>query len=80
VILFFVSFFPLFLKPDAAARTLAAMMLHVTALSFLYQAALVLAGNSIAQRLRRLPSARRLATRLAGVALIGVGLRLAWSR
>ena len=43
------------------------------------QAGLVLAGNSIARKLEALPSARRMATRLAGVALIGFGIKLASS-
>lgn len=77
VMLFFVAFFPLFLRPDATGGTLAAMMLHVTALSLLYQAGLVLLGNAAATRLRAFPFARRLATRLAGIALVGFGLRLA---
>lgn len=77
VMLFFVAFFPLFLRPDATGGTLAAMMLHVTALSFLYQAGLVLLGNAVALRLRAFPYARRLATRLGGIALIGFGVRLA---
>ncbi|KAF7597930.1 MAG: threonine transporter [Candidatus Dactylopiibacterium carminicum] len=77
VVLFFVSFFPLFLKPEASTLTLMAMMLHVTALSLLYQTMLVLLGNGLAVRMRGLPFARRLATRLAGVALVGFGLKLA---
>ena len=79
VVLFFVAFFPLFLRPDASSLTLAAMMIHVTVISFVYQAGLVAAGNSIARRLRSLPSARRIATRLAGIALIGFGVKLALS-
>jgi len=79
VILFFVAFFPLFLRPGSSSLTLAAMMVHVTVISFLYQAGLVLAGNSIARKLEALPSARRIATRLAGVALIGFGIKLASS-
>ncbi|GAA4409989.1 leucine efflux protein LeuE [Quisquiliibacterium transsilvanicum] len=77
VILFFVSFFPLFLRPGAAAATLGMMMLHVTVLSLLYQGLLVVVGNRVAGALRGYPSARRLATRIAGVALIGFGIRLA---
>lgn len=77
VMLFFLAFFPLFLHPDATGGTLAAMMLHVTVLSFVYQAGLVLVGNAAAMRLRNQPVVRRLATRLAGLALIGFGLRLA---
>ncbi|KQP03149.1 LysE family translocator [Pseudorhodoferax sp. Leaf265] len=77
VLLFFVAFFPLFLKPGASAATLPVMMLHVTVLSLAYQAALVLVGNLIAVRLAGFAGARRAATRLAGLALIGLGAKLA---
>lgn len=77
VILFFVAFFPLFLRPEASSMTLAVMMLHVTLLSLVYQFLLVLIGNQLAQYLKALPSARKLATRLAGLALIGFGVKLA---
>ena len=77
VILFFVAFFPLFIQPQASTLTLVAMMAHVTLLSLLYQAGLVLLGNGVATRLKNLPSARKIATRLAGLALIGFGLKLA---
>jgi leucine efflux protein len=77
VILFFVAFFPLFLRRDSSPVTLAALMAHVTVISFVYQTLLVLAGNAIAKRLARLPSVRTIATRAAGLALIGFGIRLA---
>lgn len=77
VILFFVSFFPLFLTPEASPVTLGIMMAHVTVLSLLYQGLLVLLGNRVALALRSLPSARRVATGLAGIALIGFGIKLA---
>jgi len=77
VILFFVAFFPLFLKPGAPGATLVLMMLHVTVLSLAYQTGLVLVGNLVAVRLKAFPGARRLATRIAGVALVGLGGRLA---
>lgn len=79
VVLFFVAFFPLFLRPGSSTTTLVAMMVHVTIISFLYQAGLVLVGNAVARRLRAIPSARRIATRLAGIALIGFGVKLATS-
>jgi leucine efflux protein len=79
VILFFVAFFPLFLRPESSSATLVAMMVHVTAMSFFYQAGLVLIGNTVASRLKSLPFARKVATRLAGVALIGFGIKLAGS-
>jgi threonine/homoserine/homoserine lactone efflux protein len=77
VVLFFVAFFPLFLRPDASPLTLAVMIAHVTVLSFLYQAGLVLAGNAVARKLASLPLVRTLATRLAGGALVGFGVKLA---
>lgn len=77
VILFFVAFFPLFLKADASCATLIAMMLHVSLISLAYQTFLVVSGNAIAHRLKRLPLAKTLATKLAGIALIAFGVKLA---
>ncbi len=77
VVLFFVAFFPLFLRADASPVTLGVMMAHVTVISFIYQAGLVFIGNVVARRLSALPYARKLATRLAGIALIGFGVKLA---
>lgn len=77
VMLFFVAFFPLFLRPGSSHITLVAMMAHVTIISLLYQAGLVFVGNVVARRLRAIPCARRIATRLAGIALIGFGVKLA---
>ena len=79
VILFFVAFFPLFLKPQASAITLPAMMLHVSVLSLIYQTALVLVGNMLAVRLQRWVHARQMATRLAGAILVGLSAQLAAS-
>jgi len=77
VILFFVAFFPLFLKPQASTATLVVMMLHVTLLSLLYQAALVLIGHFVAVRFAAVPGGRRTATRVAGLVLIALAIRLA---
>ncbi len=79
VVLFFVAFFPLFLRPGSSNTTLVAMMAHVTIISFLYQAGLVLVGNAMAHRLRAIPSVRKIATSLAGIALIGFGIKFATS-
>ncbi len=79
VVLFFVAFFPLFLRPESSNTTLVAMMVHVTGISFLYQTGLVFVGNVVASRLRAIPSVRRIARRLAGIALIGFGVKLAIS-
>lgn len=77
VVLFFMAFFPLFLRVDSSPITLVAMMVHVTVISFFYQAGLVLIGNVVARKLSALPWARKIATRLAGLALIGFGFKLA---
>lgn len=77
VMLFFVSFFPLFLRPDASPLTLAAMVAHVTVISLAWQALLVLLGNALAGHLAGWPGARQLITRLGGATLIGLGIKLA---
>jgi len=77
VILFFMAFFPLFLKADSHPIILGLMMAHVTVLSCLYQVGLVLAGDTLARRLSNNRMARALGRRLAGLALIGFGIRLA---
>lgn len=77
VMLFFVAFFPLFLTPGASHATLTAMMVHVTLLSLIYQGVLVTIGNAVARRLPPVPFGRGLATRLAGMTLIGLGIKLA---
>ncbi len=77
VIMFFMAFFPLFLNKESTTMTLLILMAHVTAISLIYQTALVLVGNVVARRLARWRYARLLATRLAGVALIGFGVKLA---
>lgn len=79
VIMFFMAFFPLFLSAESKPVTLVVLMVHVTAISFLYQTGLVLVGNAVAQRLSRWKYARLAATRLAGIALVGFGLKLAFS-
>jgi len=79
VILFFVSFFPLFLKPQASTSTIGIMMAPVTLISLLYQGGLVVLGNRVASALKTFPSARKIATRLAGITLIGFGIKLATS-
>lgn len=78
VVMFFMAFFPLFLHADSTPATLAVMMLHVTLISFAWQAGLVFAGSAVARRLARWRHTRLIATRLAGVALIGFGAKLAF--
>ena len=77
VIMFFMAFFPLFLRPDARPITLVSMMLHVTMICLLYEIGLVLVGNLVARLLSGVAGVRMIANRLAGLALVGFGLRLA---
>lgn len=77
VIVFFMAFFPPFMTIDAQPATLVAMMCHVTVISMIYQMILVLIGDIIAQRLSQIKNVRMIATRLAGMALIGFGVKLA---
>ena len=77
VIMFFMAFFPLFMRPGAGPLTLVSMMLHVTLICLLYEIGLVLIGNYIAKLLSNVQAARRIGNRLAGAALLGFGLKLA---
>lgn len=77
VITFFMAFIPLFLSAESTPVTLFILICHLTAISLLYQTGLVLVGNSMARRLSRRQYARLLATRLAGVALVGFSVKLA---
>lgn len=79
VIMFFMAFFPLFLNTESRPVTLVVMTVHVTTISFLYQTGLVLVGNAAARHLSRWKYARLVATRLAGIALIGFGAKLAFN-
>lgn len=79
VIMFFMAFFPLFLNTESTPLTLLTLMVHVTAISFLYQTSLVFVGSAVARRLSRWRYARQVATRFAGLALIGFGIKLAFN-
>lgn len=79
VILFFMAFFPLFLSKNAGPITLLALMLHVSAISLIYQTGLVMIGNTVARRLSRWKWSRLVASKLLGVVFIGFGVKLAVS-
>jgi threonine/homoserine/homoserine lactone efflux protein len=79
-IMFFMAFFPLFLKAGTRPWILVLMMAHVSVISALYQAGLVLVGNAAAVKLGHIRQVRVVARRLAGAALIGFGVKLAASR
>ncbi len=76
-IMFFMAFFPLFLSKESKPITLIAMMFHVTIISLMYQSLLVVTGNSVKKLLCNWKYSKLITTRLAGVALIAFGIKLA---
>lgn len=78
VIVFFMAFFPLFLSTESNPAVLFTLMLHVTAMSLLFQMGLVFIGNALARYLSNCKYARVFANRIAGAALIGFGVKLAF--
>jgi leucine efflux protein len=56
------------------------MMAHVSLISLVYQTMLVLVGIVVAVRLSRFQCASVLARRLAGLGLLGFGIKLAVKR
>ena len=81
-IVFYMAFFPLFVDPAAqpALAPFAAMAVTIAALTFAYGLAVVLLTHRLAERLRARPRVSRVFSRIAGVFLIGFGVRLALSR
>lgn len=78
VIFFFMAFFPLFLSTESNPAVLFTLILHVTAMSLLFQTGLVFIGNVLARYLSNWKYARLVAHRVAGAALIGFGVKLAF--
>lgn len=81
-IVFYMAFFPLFVDPDShqGLVTFGAMALTIAALTFLYGLVVVLLTHHLAERLRANPRITRTLEKLAGVFLIGFGVKLALSK
>jgi threonine/homoserine/homoserine lactone efflux protein len=78
-IVFYMAFFPLFVNP-ATHRGLvsfAAMAVTIAVITFAYCATLVAITHYLAERIRGMPQLTVWLERLAGLMLIGFGLRLA---
>ena len=81
-IVFYMAFFPLFVDPaqHRGMLTFAVMALTIAILTLLYGLGVVLLTHFMAERLRASPRVGRTLNRLAGVSLIGFGVKLALSR
>jgi len=81
-IVFYMAFFPLFVDParHQGLITFAAMALTIAALTFVYGLVVVLLTHHLAERLRANPRITRGLEKLAGVFLIGFGVKLALSK
>jgi len=81
-IVFYMAFFPLFINParQPGMLTFAAMAVTVAALTFLYGLAATLISHYMAERVRANPRISSIFTKLAGIFLIGFGVRLALTK
>lgn len=81
-IMFYLAFFPLFVDPAThqGLWTFGFMALTIAFLTFLYGLGLTLLTHFLADRLRTQPMIGRVLEKLAGLCLIGLGLRLAFTR
>lgn len=78
-IVFYMAFFPLFIDPRhfEGARTFALMIATIMALTIAYGSLLVLAGDGLARSIGRHPRLASIGSKLAGIALVYFGWRLA---
>jgi len=81
-IVFYMAFFPLFVDParHQGLLTFGAMAATIAALTFCYGLIAVLLTHFLAERMRANPLIGRTLEKLAGVFLIGFGVKLAVSR
>ncbi|MCX7143765.1 MAG: LysE family transporter [Proteobacteria bacterium] len=81
-IVFYMAFLPLFVDPaqHQGLTTFAIMAVTIAVLTFLYGVVAVLLTHFLAERLRANPLVTRLMEKLAGLFLIGFGIKLALSR
>lgn len=78
-IVFYMAFFPLFVDPvrHQGMLTFGVMALTIAVLTLAYGLSVVLMTHFLAERMRANPAATRLLNRLAGLFLIGFGVKLA---
>ncbi len=78
-IVFYMAFFPLFVDParHQGLLTFSVMALSIAALTFAYGLTMVLMTHFLAERMRANPRISRVLSKLAGLFLIGFGVKLA---
>ncbi|MDG5974157.1 lysine exporter protein LysE/YggA [Hydrogenophaga taeniospiralis CCUG 15921] len=78
-IVFYMAFFPLFVDPanHQGLLTFGAMAATIAVLTFLYGLIVVLLTHHLAERMRANPRIARTLEKLAGIFLIGFGIKLA---
>ncbi len=81
-IMFYLAFFPLFVDPAShqGVLTFAFMAVTIAFLTFLYGLCMTLLTHFLAGHLRANPLVGRVLEKIAGLCLIGFGLRLAFTR
>ncbi|MBS0495829.1 MAG: LysE family transporter [Proteobacteria bacterium] len=81
-IVFYMAFFPLFVNPTThrGLITFAAMAATIAVITFAYCLIVVLLTHHMAERMRANPTVVRVLQKLAGVFLIGFGVKLAISK
>ncbi len=81
-IVFYMAFFPLFVDPaqHLGLATFGVMAMTIAALTFLYGLTVVLLTHFLAQRLRANPLIAQLLGKLAGLFMLGFGIKLVFSR
>ena len=81
-IVFYMAFFPLFVDPahHQGLLTFGVMAATIAALTFLYGLIAVLIAHFMAEKIRANPKVSQGLTRLAGMFLIGFGIKLAISK
>ncbi len=79
VVLFFVSFFPQFVSPDSAHKTLAFLALGgaLVVTSSIWNGFVAWIAGSVTERMRARPGVKLWLDRTVGTAFVGLGIRLA---
>ncbi|QLF93524.1 LysE family transporter [Pseudomonas sp. ABC1] len=77
-IVFYMAFFPLFIDPvrHQGMQTFAFLAATIAVLTFLYGLVVVLSAHFLAERMRANPRISRLLEKLAGLCLVGFGIKL----